>query len=218
MRHGYTNDTSRNGGVVTKSYAGPHAETRAAAERQALTALAGLLPVPAVVDTARVGSLTMAFIPGRHGQDLVDAGHSGEVLQACGQVLRQLHSIEPRVVFGQADGSVIVHGDFGPNNVLFSPEPMGVVAVLDWEFCHVGEPLEDLAWCEWIVRAHHPDSVSSLASLFDGYGWTPPWPERRAAMLRQCAFLTQFCREWDPLGAGVAMWADRTARTSAWHE
>jgi hypothetical protein len=23
--------------------------------------------------------------------------------------------------------------------------------VLDWEWAHRGEPVEDLAWCEWIV-------------------------------------------------------------------
>lgn len=74
---------------------------------------------------------------------------------------------------------MIVHGDFGPNNVLFADDGFAVAAVLDWEFCHVGDRLEDLAWCEWIIRAHHRDAVPELPSLFGGYGWAPPWEERR---------------------------------------
>lgn len=38
----------------------------------------------------------------------------------------------------------VVHGDAGPGNFLFAGDR--VTAVLDWELCHVGDPLEDLAW------------------------------------------------------------------------
>lgn len=38
----------------------------------------------------------------------------------------------------------VVHGDFRLGNLLVGPG--GLVAVLDWELVHVGEPLEDLAW------------------------------------------------------------------------
>jgi aminoglycoside phosphotransferase (APT) family kinase protein len=33
--------------------------------------------------------------------------------------------------------------------------------VVDWEFAHLGDPVEDLAWCEWIVRMHHPEHVDA---------------------------------------------------------
>jgi aminoglycoside phosphotransferase (APT) family kinase protein len=39
----------------------------------------------------------------------------------------------------------IVHGDYRSGNFLFSAES-GIKAILDWEMCHVGNPLEDLAW------------------------------------------------------------------------
>ncbi len=39
----------------------------------------------------------------------------------------------------------IVHGDFRTGNFLFKPAS-GIKAVLDWEMCHLGDPLEDLAW------------------------------------------------------------------------
>jgi aminoglycoside phosphotransferase (APT) family kinase protein len=38
----------------------------------------------------------------------------------------------------------LVHGDFRNGNLIFRSE--GVVAVLDWELAHVGDPMEDLGW------------------------------------------------------------------------
>jgi aminoglycoside phosphotransferase (APT) family kinase protein len=42
-----------------------------------------------------------------------------------------------------ADGHV-VHGDFRLGNLLV--DARGLVAVLDWELAHVGDPMEDLGW------------------------------------------------------------------------
>ena len=38
----------------------------------------------------------------------------------------------------------LVHGDFRNGNLIIGPE--GIRAVLDWECCHIGNPLEDLGW------------------------------------------------------------------------
>jgi aminoglycoside phosphotransferase (APT) family kinase protein len=38
----------------------------------------------------------------------------------------------------------LVHGDFRLGNFLCGPD--GLVAVLDWELCHAGDPVEDLGW------------------------------------------------------------------------
>jgi aminoglycoside phosphotransferase (APT) family kinase protein len=38
----------------------------------------------------------------------------------------------------------LIHGDFRIGNLLVEPE--GLAAVIDWEFAHVGDPHEDLAW------------------------------------------------------------------------
>ncbi len=38
----------------------------------------------------------------------------------------------------------LVHNDFRNGNVMFSPQ--GVVAVLDWEVAHIGDPMRDLGW------------------------------------------------------------------------
>lgn len=38
----------------------------------------------------------------------------------------------------------LLHGDYKANNVLFAAD--GGLGVLDWEMCHVGDPVEDIAW------------------------------------------------------------------------
>ncbi len=40
--------------------------------------------------------------------------------------------------------TVLVHGDFRLGNLMVSPD--GLVGIFDWEFAHVGDPAEDLAW------------------------------------------------------------------------
>lgn len=39
----------------------------------------------------------------------------------------------------------VVHGDYRSGNFLFVPDE-GIKGILDWEMCHLGDPLEDLAW------------------------------------------------------------------------
>ena len=45
----------------------------------------------------------------------------------------------------------IVHGDLGPGN--FMHDGTRVTGLLDWEFVHVGDPMDDLAW--FAFRGHH---------------------------------------------------------------
>ncbi len=46
-------------------------------------------------------------------------------------------------------GQVLLHGDFRIGNLMLSPTDL--LAVLDWEFAHLGDPAEDLAWT--LIRA-----------------------------------------------------------------
>lgn len=49
------------------------------------------------------------------------------------------------------DGAaVLCHGDVGPKNFLF--EGGEITALIDWEFAHLGDPMDDLAW--WVFRGH----------------------------------------------------------------
>lgn len=216
LPHGYTNRTVRHGRTVTKSYRGPDAAARRVRELAALRALRGRIPVPAVVEPGR--GLTMEYVEGEHGQDLIDAGHAAGVLYACGDLLRRIHRIAPADVFPDEPGQVLVHGDYGPNNILLDPASLRIVAVVDWEWAHRGDPIEDLAWCEWIVRAHHPGQVDCLGEFFGAYGERPAWSDRQRAMVTRQRALVDFGERWEPDGAAGQLWRQRVAATEAWTE
>lgn len=42
------------------------------------------------------------------------------------------------------DHPILVHGDYRVGNLLVTPD--GLNAIIDWEFSHIGDPHEDLAW------------------------------------------------------------------------
>jgi aminoglycoside phosphotransferase (APT) family kinase protein len=205
---------------VQKSYEGPGAHARADAEFTALTRLVHVMPVPAVLDRHADGSIVVEFRAGEHGQDLIEDGHAHQVLAACGALLRRLHGLDPGLLLPGYHPSthVVLHGDFGPNNALFDPHDYTVTALLDWEFCGVGAAISDIAWCEWIVRMHHPTAKDSLFAFFEAYGERPSWKQRQLAMIDRCHWLEAFARRWVPDGAGVRQWRQRTSETAAWAE
>ncbi|HZM83206.1 MAG TPA: phosphotransferase [Candidatus Limnocylindrales bacterium] len=218
MRHGYSNDTRSDGAVVLKRYQGPDRATRRQREYAALQRLRGRLPVPPLWGGDEV-SVCLGFISGVHGQDLIEAGQAPAVLRACGQMLNRIHEVDPAQVFPGTtlhSGQVLVHGDYGPNNLLLDPDTFAVTAVLDWEWAEPGNPVRDLAWCEWIVRMHHREHIDALDEFFDAYGHRPAWPLRHQAMLVQCRSLLEMCRHWTTEAA--SLWQRRLDMTAAWTE
>jgi aminoglycoside phosphotransferase (APT) family kinase protein len=208
LAHGYTNQSWIENARVVKHYDGVDGEERLRTEVAALARAGGAVPVPKVVEVdPRRGQVVLTLMTGRHGQELVDQGFATEVLSAAGRTLRQLHHAVPGMV----------HGDFGPQNLLLETVSWQVSAVLDWEFAHDGDPVEDLAWAEWIVRLHHPNAAHATSALFDGYGWSPSWPLRQAAMLEKCVKLEELCRRRGHEDA-VNMWHSRARATRAWRE
>ena len=57
-----------------------------------------------------------------------------------------LHQCAPTTVAR----TVLCHGDVGPGNFLH--DSGRVTALLDWEFSHLGDPMDDLGW--WVFRGH----------------------------------------------------------------
>lgn len=45
----------------------------------------------------------------------------------------------------EVDRHCLIHNDFRNGNIMMSPEE-GIVAVLDWEIAHIGDPMRDLGW------------------------------------------------------------------------
>lgn len=70
----------------------------------------------------------------------------------------------------------VVHGDFRTGNLLVCADDdaaPGLSAVLDWELCHIGNPIEDLGW--FCVRAwrfgmpHRAGGFGPAEQLLEGY-------------------------------------------------
>ena len=98
---------------------------------------------------ALVHRIPVAALPTPTGRDLFDA------LYADLDTAMEPH---PAIELGLAwcrerlpleRESTFVHGDFRVGNLAVDAD--GIVAVLDWEFAHVGDPAEDVAWP--LVRA-----------------------------------------------------------------
>jgi aminoglycoside phosphotransferase (APT) family kinase protein len=162
--------------------------------------------------------LVTTEIRGRHGQELIDEGRCAQVLQLLGRQLSSLQSFDPSAVPELAGtGDVIVHGDFGPQNTLFSSDPIRVSGVLDWELAHIGSAVEDVAWAEWIIRTHHPDALDDLPELFAESGSFFDWSDRQAAMVLQCGHHLAFC-EASGLDTEAREWRRRLEATEGWNE
>lgn len=218
LRHGYTNRTRRlTAGVVEKRYDGADAGDRSRREYRCLTSLSERLPVPQVIGwDASVPVLTLVEMPGTHGQDMIETGRGREVLRLLGSLLRELQEIDPAWVPGlRGRGDVVVHGDFGPQNVLIEDGRIG--ALLDWEFTHVGRTIEDLAWAEWILRLHHPRHADDLPELFQAAGLAPRWRVRQEAMVTRCR---ELLRRSEHSGSpdGISLWHQRLRVTEGWTE
>ena len=63
----------------------------------------------------------------------------------------------------------VVHGDYRTGNFLFNPEGH-IRAILDWEMCHLGDALEDVAWAAdplWAFqRPDRPGGMIGRAEAF----------------------------------------------------
>ena len=83
-------------------------------------------------------------------------------------------------------GSALVHGDFRNGNMLVDRN--GIVAILDWELAHIGNPVEDLGYiCGNVWRFGNTEQpvggFGQYNDLLDGYrsiaGWAPTVEEVR---------------------------------------
>ncbi|MDN5325969.1 MAG: hypothetical protein PWP41_665 [Moorella sp. (in: firmicutes)] len=145
------------------------------------------LPLPHVLPGSRPGRLKMEYIDGIDGQKAIEAGKAGNVLYEMGRFLRQLHQIDPKSIEGilPGEGSVVVHGDYAYYNCIMDQKGLKLLAVIDWEVAYLGDPITDLAWCEWQFRNRFPQHEWAISKLFDGYGSTPDWHLRQEALKKR---------------------------------
>ena len=60
---------------------------------------------------------------------------------------------------------VLVHGDYRTGNYLFDERHGEITAILDWEFVHIGDYHEDLAWTFLRLWSHSENNVLLASSL-----------------------------------------------------
>jgi aminoglycoside phosphotransferase (APT) family kinase protein len=83
--------------------------------------------------------------------------------------VHQLHDLLSQSIPEQC-GARIVHGDYGPHNVLF--ERSGAIsAVVDWEMATIGDPLADLAYSvnAWVGPGDAPIDRPDVPTALEGF-------------------------------------------------
>jgi aminoglycoside phosphotransferase (APT) family kinase protein len=78
-----------------------------------------------------------------------------EEFPAISYMIRWLRKNQP-----EAHRVSVIHGDFRLGNFMW--DDAGIVAMLDWEQCHVGDPLEEIAFMYWPLW-----SLKSLVPIRD---------------------------------------------------
>jgi aminoglycoside phosphotransferase (APT) family kinase protein len=114
-----------------------------------LAAARAALPLQLAEELAKIHAIECDTVPFLGEGDVLERYEDeldivGEPHPAIELGLRWLHDHRPEPL-----PPVVSHGDFRLGNVVVSER--GLENVLDWEFAHVGDPREDVAWP--IVRA-----------------------------------------------------------------
>jgi aminoglycoside phosphotransferase (APT) family kinase protein len=128
---------------------------RAGLVTEAAAALAGIHAVQCDPGLPRLGATDQL--------DLLEGVHRsfGVPVPAFELALRWLRAHLPAPV-----DPALVHGDFRLGNLLVAQD--GLVAVLDWELAHRGDPAEDLGWlCARPWRFGGPGEAAGLGSRAD---------------------------------------------------
>jgi aminoglycoside phosphotransferase (APT) family kinase protein len=85
------------------------------------------------------------------------------------------------------DGSIaLVHGDFRIDNLMFEPDGLRVLAVVDWELSTLGHPLADLGYFCMALRLPRNPALPGL----DGMNRAELGIPEEAALLARYAELT----------------------------
>lgn len=188
-------------------------------ERAVLSFLASTsLPVPQPHRVGRPGELHMEFLSGMTGSEAIERNHAVELLRGMGAFLAHLHQTDRRGLTLPGDGSVVVHGDFAPHNTIFDPTARSLVAVIDWETAHFGNPLMDLAWCEHQLVAKWPRHTWALPALFEGYGRSSSADDRAKAVTIRLDELRSGAIRSEAIGKGAPSfveWRAGNARETA---
>lgn len=131
------------------------------------------------------------------------------------RTVRDIIETMPALLSGRR--AVVCHGDFGPQNVLVVGEHIS--GLLDFEDARIGDPLLDVAWWAWLVRAHTPEAFTrTWAAFLDAAGIddTEADFDDRVVTLAILLILETAERFRQSAPERHAGWGERIARTLTW--
>jgi Phosphotransferase enzyme family len=182
------NDLQRAGNSVIKKYLhNPNGQRRELFILQSLKSLR----IPEILNSDNSNELHLKYIHGLNGKEAIESGYAKEVLLEMGRFLRELQNIEISTVSGQipGNGSVICHGDFAHYNSILSTDGSNLLTIVDWEACCIGDPVMDIAWCEFQFLRQFPNQKWVLQELFKGFGSTPTFEQRENSIQGRLKYL-----------------------------
>lgn len=155
------------------------------------------LRVPKIVKSDQPNEIHLAYIDGINGKIAINHGFVKEVLFEMGRFLRELQTVDITTVsqYVTGSGTVICHGDFAHYNSLMSSEGKTLLAIVDWEMCCIGDPIMDIAWCEFQFLRQFPGHKWALQYLFEGFGYTPAFDERQRSLQKRLEYLQPVSQE-----------------------
>lgn len=151
------------GGAVASPFTvmpyGPHARKIGEAFFDILGRIASAdpaeLPLGKVAETPAPGDCWRIAVDHWAAVIEADEQHPQPIVRAAIRALRRRPPPPPGAVR-------VVHGDYRGGNFLHGPEG-DILAVLDWEMVHLGDPLEDLAWA--IDPLWNPFDTTTVAAM-----------------------------------------------------
>lgn len=219
LPYGYTNSTRLENRIVVKTYSGADSQSRFLTELVMYQQLQNMPFMPELVGYDKDAlTISMRYVESRHAQDLLEE-YCDIVLFSLGKLARELQLVKIDTIVESKRNApdVLVHGDFGPQNLLFAPESFSEPYLVDWEWAHFGDRFEDIAWAEWIIRMHYDSNQQMIASLYKGFGIVPLWEARRELMIRKCEKILDFAKRDDNTQA-ISTWIDRVAQVKSFKE
>jgi len=223
LKYGFTNSTFLEGESVIKHFKADSSEDGYTNEVTALRVLSGKLPIPKLISSdPQQQKIRTELVAGIHAADIIDASSINQVHQRCGELLANLHAL-PVELFPRQPNSpddVIVHGDFNTKNILVSESSHAIVALLDWEQVHLGNPLEDLCWYEWVLRRNHSGNSASdpLKHFYMGYSTHPSWPDRHQGILDRLNSIIDGLKEDNQPTDAIKYWESHLKEAEAFQE
>jgi aminoglycoside phosphotransferase (APT) family kinase protein len=125
-------------------------------------------------------------------RDPLPASVDDRVRGAVSSVNQRLETARGRPSFGTDETLVLLHGDPGAGNIIWTPQPV----LIDWEYARLGDPADEVAY----IFGQHGLAASQRDAFWNGY-------RTRTDPQRHLEHVVDRVRSWEPLTLlGSALW------------